>query len=266
MPHATRFQSRSARAAHRYTPCNQGGVEESCKVCLSIGQDPHLLISVLSLDYTEEVSFKPSTPRVYPSFAGFDGQTYKLTFQTRLSMRTEGPDPDLIFLATSPASSNQLLVKLVAGDHYGIDAHRKLAEVGCAPVLFGVARFKGERSAYVMEHLSPAEGWVTLHEYLKDNKDAVSHIYTSVEQLLDVMRENDVAHGDLRPNNIMIRDIKDIGKVELKVIDFDWAGESGKVRYPMRRNESIRWSAGPGEPILTEHDRTLLMSYLAPRS
>ena len=45
---------------------------------------------------------------------------------------------------------------------------------------------------------------------------------------------------------------------QLKVIDFDWAGESGAVVYPRNRGDvEVQWPANIGDPITFEHDRTL---------
>ncbi|KIO27868.1 hypothetical protein M407DRAFT_243233, partial [Tulasnella calospora MUT 4182] len=50
-------------------------------------------------------------------------------------------------------------------------------------------------------------------------------------------------------------------KANLRVVDFDWAGESGSVRYPLQRNQEIAWPGGPGERIMARHDRDLVKGW-----
>jgi hypothetical protein len=60
----------------------------------------------------------------------------------------------------------------------------------------------------------------------------------------------------------MVREIEGQPGLDMKLVDFDWAGTSGKVNYPFRRNENIPWPAEAGEPIVIGHDRQLLESCL----
>ncbi|KIO15394.1 hypothetical protein M407DRAFT_247244, partial [Tulasnella calospora MUT 4182] len=50
-------------------------------------------------------------------------------------------------------------------------------------------------------------------------------------------------------------------RANLRVVDFDWAGESGSVCYPLQRNQEIAWPAGPGERIVVRHDRDLVKGW-----
>lgn len=180
---------------------------------------------------------------------------------------TKDPNRNLLFLASIATSPpQQVLVKLIADDRYGVEAHRKLAKAELAPTLFGVARVKGAHTAYIMEYLSPTDGWVTLHEYVKMHNDVISRIQIPLNHLLGTMGTEKIVHGDFRPNNVMVRDVEGEEQPQIRVIDFDWAGVSGEVRYPKRRNESLPWPAQPSEPILTGHDQTLLMACLTPKT
>ena len=38
------------------------------------------------------------------------------------------------------------------------------------------------------------------------------------------------------------------------LIDFDWAGEAGKVRYPLTRSDGFGYPGKPGGPIGEEGD------------
>jgi hypothetical protein len=170
------------------------------------------------------------------------------------------PDANLLFLATmSPSSSTtqseqQVFVKLIAGSQYGTSAHQKMAEAGYAPVLHGIVEVKGAPTAYIMNYLSPNQGWKSVHEYIVRNKRGLE--LDEFDDLLRVMEGANIVHGDLRPNNVMMRKKDD--KLELKVIDFDRSGLSGEVEYPPLRNENIPWPDKAGSPIIIGHDRTLL--------
>ena len=50
--------------------------------------------------------------------------------------------------------------------------------------------------------------------------------------------------------------------VELRVVDFDWAGKAGQVCYPAERNTDIQWPGKAGEAILKKHDSEMVDSWL----
>ncbi|KAG8837848.1 hypothetical protein FRC18_007647 [Serendipita sp. 400] len=52
------------------------------------------------------------------------------------------------------------------------------------------------------------------------------------------------------------------GKVQLRIIDFDWSGESGKVDYPLSRNPGIEWPGNINDKIIFGHDKILVDSVL----
>jgi len=69
------------------------------------------------------------------------------------------------------------------------DPHLNLAQANYAPALFGVAKVEGAHTAYIMEHLSPGDGWVTLHEYAKVHEDAMSRTRPQLNHPLVTTRE-----------------------------------------------------------------------------
>ena len=69
-------------------------------------------------------------------------------------------------------------------------------------------------------------------------------------------------HGDIQNTNVMVR--KD-GSRGIMLIDFDWAGEIGMVRYPANVNRiDVRQPDGAedGELIRAEHDMDMWKSML----
>jgi len=108
-------------------------------------------------------------------------------------------------------------------------------------------------------------GWITLFDFGKSkvvsNRDETRK---SLDELLHALKSQSFAHGDLRSNNILIRvdgqgapQVSD-GTAHIRVVDFDWAGTSGEVRYPETLNKDIQWSASIGDPIECSHDKAMV--------
>ncbi|KAL0955365.1 hypothetical protein HGRIS_001613 [Hohenbuehelia grisea] len=129
-----------------------------------------------------------------------------------------------------------------------------------------------------MEHLGSS--WVSLYDLSKGDSSGILRsqalrdgIKLHIDRIISILQEATMVHGDLRANNIMIRldDQQqpvlldpDSDDVAVKVVDFDWAGEAGMVRYPASRNEDIRgirWPGLPGDEIEVQHDRELFESW-----
>jgi len=92
--------------------------------------------------------------------------------------------------------------------------------------------------------------------------DAAAMDRTQLQEALDgiigKLESKNFVHGDLRSNNIMIRTNVKEKSVDLRVIDFDWAGEAGQVCYPAERNREIQWPGEAGGPIEQDHDSKIV--------
>ena len=210
-----------------------------------------------------KISFAPSTPRIYTSCTLLEpaGEEGTLTFVSR-----PNDGYQRLFLATlkSPSIPGlQVLVKLVPRS-YSRDVHKHMADNGLAPKLYGYAEADGAPTAYVMEYLDPPT-WQTLYQFFESDTAAVdpTQLQEAVEGILKMLDTKDYVHGDLRTNNIMIQTNEKC--VDLKVIDFDWAGKAGEVCYPAERNTDIQWPGEAGAPILKEHDSEMVDSWLRQR-
>ena len=64
-------------------------------------------------------------------------------------------------------------------------------------------------------------------------------VWSEVQCALDVLHSNGLVFGDLWLPNILIT--KD-GNV--KLIDFNWAGEDGQAKYPPLISQEITWPEG----------------------
>ena len=146
---------------------------------------------------------------------------------------------------------------------YSEEIHRALADAGLAPSLHGTASVPGAPSAIIMEYLDPSAGWTTLQTYIREHPEIkINTKHPAFVQLFKIMKEKQVVHGDLRPNNIMCRVQPESGTegqgLEIKVVDFDWAGKSGSAKYPAIMNLAINWPGAPRGLIDEGHDETLL--------
>ena len=158
----------------------------------------------------------------------------------------------------------QVLVKLVPRS-YSREVHGYMAKNKLAPKLYGYAEVEGAPTAYVMEYLDPSI-WQTLHQFFKPKKDPgvdPFQLREAICKTLKMLDDGDYVHGDLRSNNIMIRTDVIEKSVELRVVDFDWAGKAGQVCYPAERNTNIQWPGKAGEPILKKHDSEMVDFWLA---
>ena len=85
----------------------------------------------------------------------------------------------------------------------------------------------------------------------KMNEETMKRVQSEVRRALELLHRHGLVFGDLRLPNIMIT--KD-GQV--KLIDFNWAGEVGQAKYPLLISQEIAWPKGV-EPLAVmkqEHD------------
>ena len=96
------------------------------------------------------------------------------------------------------------------------------------------------------------------------NAAALGHgpLEKALRNIVDRLKDEKYVHGDLRTNNIMIRKDSPRECPDLRVVDFDWAGEDNRVRYPADRNTNIKWPGKAGGLIENGHDWELVSSWL----
>jgi serine/threonine protein kinase len=155
----------------------------------------------------------------------------------------------LLFLGQLP-DKRTICIKFVR--QYSAEAHKCCAQLGFAPQLFGFKSLPGGWSMVVMDWLGP-DKWCPLDEITITRKD-VDPLILSISQL----HQSGYGHGDLRAANILV------SKSDPKrymIVDFDWAGTLGIVRYPMNVNRVEIWrpdSVVDEALILAEHDVSML--------
>ena len=117
---------------------------------------------------------------------------------------------------------------------------------------------------YVMEKLG--DRWVTLADWgghvdsVSDPTVALYQVYNRIMKIIDTLEGKGYVHGDLRCTNILVN----MDTLQVKVVDFDWAGEAGGTYYPIDRNDEIEcWPQGSvkGYPIALGDDRKLVNNW-----
>jgi hypothetical protein len=178
----------------------------------------------------------------------------------------------------------------IAFEQYGAKVHAYLEEKDMAPKYFFCLDIGSNllptdpiEQHHVMEYLPPpsndSAGWISLLE-LEEKFPEVASIHKSdieaaLYKIINVLGEKKYVHGDLRPNNLLIKVTTGLDgcKIQnregsdplpcLKVIDFDWAGKAGAVKYPPHRNPDVEWPGESGKPISDSHDKLMIDTWLS---
>lgn len=162
------------------------------------------------------------------------------------------------------------VAKLVYG-RYGLNVHQAL-EPDFAPKLYGFSDASAVlASIFVMEFL-PAPtwqgpGWIPLSNLeVEVVPSLLDPIFDSLDSFIVELEAKKLVHGDLRPNNIMIK-MANLHEVEMpvrvNVVDYEWAGAYETARYPADRNELIDYEGNAGDLIGREDDRKMIGKWKA---
>ena len=146
----------------------------------------------------------------------------------------------------------KVLAKVVCRS-YGKEVHVHLAARHMAPQFYETSKLHDLTRIVVMELL--ADGWMTLFDYRTKVPRGIpsgprTRLLDRLEDILDCLEAAGMVHGDFRPANIMLKP-REVGKAVL--IDFDWAGKAGEVRYPITRSNRFGY---PGEARSRAHWHT----------
>ena len=200
----------------------------------------------------------PSVPRLYWTCRKLDGTEVPITFLSVFHGSQNKP----IFNAKLDGAYD--VIGKMTDCAYGAAVHEFLAEQGFAPKLLGTCTLDDRPTIYVMERLD--NSWITLETWEQysaawQRLTVRPQVENGVKHIVGLLEGKGYVHGDLRTTNIMIKRVSH----ELKVIDFDWAGEAEHSHYPIDRNDDIEdWPKGSkqGGVISMGHDRTLVNNWL----
>lgn len=199
----------------------------------------------------------PVLSRFFPSINAYHDESTKKVTNFTYVQPLEKDATCVTFLAqTDEEPPKSIVVKFV--ERYGDAAHRLLEAQDMAPQLLYYGKVGvnqgdptyGHLRMVVMEYINGR----TVREAYKSN-ELPPTLIEQVKKPLDHLHENGLVFGDLRDANIMITKHGDV-----KLIDFDWAGEEQQSRYPLFLSNEIKWAdgAGPGRMIEKKHDIEML--------
>ena len=169
-----------------------------------------------------------------------DTNGMKVSFEYTKCLKGEGGS---VFVAKRAGdAADHILVKFV--ERYGEEVHRMLSDLGLAPKLLAVEKVHAVMMV-VMDFESDAVIWDPVSAGANDETN------NQLKTILEKLTEHSYVHGDMRSDNLLVCTG---GKV--KLIDFDWAGKDGVVRYPVELNPAVKWHADAsiGKVIRIEHD------------
>ena len=149
--------------------------------------------------------------------------------------------------AVSSVAVKQVEVFIKFVDRYGEEAHQLLSDAGLAPKLHWCGPVSGHVSTMVV--MDKIEG-ETLQSFLDKGFPVTDNDLQRVDVALGMLHNNQLVHGDIRPPNVMLCPSSEPGTAHVAyLIDFDWAGKEGVVKYPGNLNPRILWPPRLGTQI-----------------
>ncbi|KAJ7572474.1 hypothetical protein C8J56DRAFT_975816 [Mycena floridula] len=209
--------------------------------------------------YVTLPSTNPSSSRFFPSPNSFPSSGTIIYFDYIEALER---DPACItFLCKTRESSPRLIVVKFA-QTYCREAHELLASNGMAPALLycGSVDHRDGAPSYrplqmiVMDYI---QGKTVAQ--LKDHDQLPDDFPKQLQDIIEVLHRADYVFGDLRLPNVMILPAER-GQGKVQLIDFDWAGKVGEVKYPLNLAAGIDWPTGVValEAIEKGHDIQML--------
>ena len=224
--------------------------------------------------YYEDLPYKPGLGNAvnlrhfFPSVDTYYDSVHDTDVQFEY-IRALEPEPACItFLAQTRSSTDPKLVVMKFVECYGESVHRFLEKHNLAPQLFYFGRVsKSGAPSYrslcmvVMEYL---EG-KTVAQLQDETSISKTELTTQLETIIKLLDADDFVFGDLRGPNVMI-----LRGEKVKLIDFDWAGKVGDVKYPNFLSSNIKWPPGAegGKLIDPQHNFDMIpnvVNLLGPR-
>ncbi|KAH7908392.1 hypothetical protein BJ138DRAFT_1012901 [Hygrophoropsis aurantiaca] len=151
------------------------------------------------------------------------------------------------------ADKKHIVVKFVQS--YSPELHQLLAEQRMAPDLLYCGR---------IDQNTPLGNWkLVVMEYFDGRPSYERELHTTeqvrrrVEDIVKFAHEHGFVLGDIRPPNVLVGERNDV-----RMIDFDWAGKAGEVRYPAHMSTAL-WTSGiePTVLITKTHDNNMIQKW-----
>ncbi|KAG7441371.1 uncharacterized protein BT62DRAFT_937134 [Guyanagaster necrorhizus] len=197
--------------------------------------------------------------RYFPDITEYDDNTKVVRFQYLQPLEID--ESCMTFLAKLDEAHGEEQVVVNFVERCGAEAHRLLASKGkapalkyCGPISSDGKYWYGSLQMVVMESL---RGPTVAQKYEESIAETVRE---AVRGAVRILHDQSLVHGDIRTPNIVIVDGAGDEGERMRIIDFDWAGEQGKVRYPLHLSNYIRNTLGVKDcDIITfQHDMTMV--------
>ncbi|KAG8996878.1 hypothetical protein FRB94_007977 [Tulasnella sp. JGI-2019a] len=224
--------------------------------------------------YYKDLVPQASTPKnaaLYPyptSFSSFSSHTREhFKYKRQLRSSTAGNEKLVFFGELQDSQGAMVDVCIKFTREYSENAHEYCAKEGWAPRLLGCEKLSGGWYMVVMEDMTEHKQLGSLSVEDREELKA-GGLHDQLLAALKHLHAANMVHGDLRDANILVRRDVQTGRVDVKIIDFDWAGVAGTASYPANINYvDIRRpdDARDDLPIKAEHDLAML-GYLFPSS
>lgn len=162
----------------------------------------------------------------------------------------------LVFRAQD-TEDRPLIVKFTR--KYSKEAHEHCARFGVTPALHAVEKLPGGWIMVVMDYL---EAETYEHPEVPLSASESVQLRERIDKAMNKLHEGGFVHGDLRSVNLMVRkgEIEPEQGLGVMILDFDWAGEEGKVCYPPNVNTEFFRPEGVQDnaPIKRMHDEGMI--------
>jgi hypothetical protein len=167
---------------------------------------------------------------------------------TPLKFEVQPMDDKLLYVASTDSGVDNIIVKFTT--RYSEKLHLHCSSLGLAPPLLGYEPLDGRWFMIIMEFMKK---YLPLSEL--DKPRLSNRLKPILLELVRSFHSQNLVHGDLRDTNVLVWE--DGEKLEVKLVDFDWGGEAGEVRYPSAINCFDIWrppGVTDGVLITKEHD------------
>ncbi|KAF8918615.1 hypothetical protein CPB85DRAFT_996170 [Mucidula mucida] len=183
-------------------------------------------------------------PLVFPAFTSFiddHGQKTRFEYMQPLEPDSFQCVTFLARLLDGDRAGDRVVVKFV--DRYSTDAHNLLAEHNLAPKLIHHQVLGPNYGALAMVIMDHIEGHALSElEFGEEDKTVIRE---TVRRALDMLNQEDLIFGDVRPPNVMLLDGEESMEERVRFIDFDWACKEGDgVRYPFHLSGAVCRASG----------------------
>ncbi|KAG8919999.1 hypothetical protein FRC01_000985 [Tulasnella sp. 417] len=193
----------------------------------------------------------PQPTRFWPHFRKYSNFTISYTSHNLIPGHIGRAMFDVV--VTGPNEDQRTPAKVKFTPQYCYVAHALLAEKQLAPQLLHFEKLENGWTVVVMATI-PGPNL----ESAKLNP-VPPRVLSDIKEALVLLHGANLVFGDLRRPNIMLCEREQSrGGTEqgAMLVDFDWAGEEGKARYPLSLNTEIPWPEGVENAgfLRKEHD------------